>query len=55
MSLERNMNKLLRGLYERDKDDSELWCTGPEIQENLRLSIPDMNDAVSILSEYSET
>lgn len=49
MTLQNNMDRLLRWLYEKDKEDSEIWLQGPEIQDNLQLRIPEINDALDLL------
>lgn len=51
MTIEGNMDKILRWLYEKDKEDPEKWYNGPILQENLRLRAQDMNDAVDVLWE----
>ena len=51
MSVQSNMEKILRWLYEKDKENSEMWYKGPTVQEYLQIRIQDMNDAVTILYE----
>lgn len=49
MTLQNNMDRLLQWFYEKDKENSERWIQGPEIQEDLKLSITDMNDVIDLL------